>query len=151
MVITSGLFIVNKLGQLLIAHPTGHSFNSWSIPKGGLDLDESELDGAIRETFEETNLDLRGITLKNFIELPYKEYSNKKKKLKPFIIFEKELEIDLFNIEFKCNTFIDNNSKYHGLPEMNGWMFVDLERAKKLLHPTQVEVVKIIEIVLKNG
>lgn len=48
-------YINNKLYILLLKHNQGH----WSYPKGHVEAYESELETALREVKEETNLDVR--------------------------------------------------------------------------------------------
>lgn len=45
-------------GKILLVHPTNSSWQKRTIgiPKGGIDPGESEIDAAIRETFEETGI-----------------------------------------------------------------------------------------------
>jgi len=58
MRITNGAYIIDKRGNILITHPTNHVNTLWSIPKGLTDDDETSKEAAIREVWEETNLDL---------------------------------------------------------------------------------------------
>lgn len=53
---SAGIAIIwNK--KILLAHPTGHSWDSsFTIPKGTIEDDESKKEAAIRETFEEVGL-----------------------------------------------------------------------------------------------
>ena len=88
---TAGIFFINKHFKLLVAHPTGHDFDFWSVPKGKLDEGETAFAAAVRETWEETNVDLSGyFGYLNFVELEPIAYKNKRKKLTPFVIFEDE-------------------------------------------------------------
>ena len=57
-VIAAGVFLVREDGNILICHPTNHAPDFWSIPKGLVDDGEELLAAAIRETFEETNINL---------------------------------------------------------------------------------------------
>lgn len=53
---SAGLAIVWQ-GQVLLAHTTGRNFKTgYGIPKGGIDPGESEIQAAIRETFEEVGI-----------------------------------------------------------------------------------------------
>ena len=53
---SAGLSIIWQ-GQVLLAHSTGRNFKTgYGIPKGGIDPDESEIQAAIRETFEEVGI-----------------------------------------------------------------------------------------------
>ena len=47
--IAAGVFLVRKNGTVLVCHPTNHSPEFWSIPKGKLDEGETPLAAAIRE------------------------------------------------------------------------------------------------------
>lgn len=143
---TAGIFFINKDLKLLIAHPTGHDF--WSIPKGKLEKGEDSISAALRETWEETNVDLGGIT--KWYELDTIKYKHGKKKLKPFIVLEIEnLKINSDEFILKCNSIIDNNSKWNvGLPEMDDYKWVTIDEARIMLHYTQVECLDfIIEII----
>ena len=56
--IAAGMFLINKNMNLLICHPTNHKPNFWSIPKGKVEALETFVDACVRETFEESNIDL---------------------------------------------------------------------------------------------
>lgn len=53
-VLSCGILAVDDRDELLLCHATGTS--RWDIPKGRREAGESELDAALRETFEETGL-----------------------------------------------------------------------------------------------
>lgn len=142
--IASGIFVVRKDGQLLVAHPTNHAKDFWSIPKGKVEDDETFLEGAIRETYEETNLDLANTTDFEIIPLSGVNYSHRKKILYPFIYLEKkESKFKWDKITFKCNSMVDD--KRGQFPEMDDFKWVSLEEASKLLHETQVKCLTKIE------
>lgn len=53
---SAGLAIVWQ-GHVLLVHTTGRGFKKgYGIPKGGVEASETELQAAVRETFEETGL-----------------------------------------------------------------------------------------------
>tara|TARA_B100000768_G_scaffold37006_1_gene35673 strand:- start:1913 stop:2521 length:609 start_codon:yes stop_codon:yes gene_type:complete len=53
---SAGLAIIYK-GQILLGHTTGRKWtNSFGIPKGGIDKGESNIEAAIRETYEEVGI-----------------------------------------------------------------------------------------------
>lgn len=142
---TAGIFLINKDLKLLVAHPTNHPIDFWSIPKGKVDDGETELLGAIRELFEESNVDLRNITFK-FHELEHEVFKNKRKKLKPFIVFESENNIDFNSFELKCNSNVEEDRG--GFPEMDGYKYITLDEAEKCVHHTQVAcIIKIKELI----
>jgi 8-oxo-dGTP pyrophosphatase MutT (NUDIX family) len=53
----AGIFIVYE-GGVLVGHPTGHSQNFISIPKGIMDPGETHLDAMLRELKEETGYEI---------------------------------------------------------------------------------------------
>ena len=53
---SAGLLIIQD-NKILLGHPTSHSwYGSYSIPKGEIEPDESKIEAAIRETYEEVGL-----------------------------------------------------------------------------------------------
>jgi ADP-ribose pyrophosphatase YjhB (NUDIX family) len=54
-----GIIIVNDMGEILIGKRKGSHAQKYSIPGGHLDLGETFEAGAIRETKEETDLDIK--------------------------------------------------------------------------------------------
>jgi 8-oxo-dGTP pyrophosphatase MutT (NUDIX family) len=145
---TAGIFFINNDNKLLVGHPTGHDF--WSIPKGKLEEGETSYEAALRETWEETNVDLREAVQQ--YELDIIRYKSGKKKLKPFIIFEDEnRKINSEEFVFKCNSIVDKDSKWNaGLPEMDDFKWITLEEASTILHHTQVECLDIITQLIKD-
>jgi len=139
---TAGIFFINNDNMLLVGHPTGHEY--WSIPKGKLEKGETSYEAALRETWEETNVNLELVN--SHYELDCIRYKHGKKKLKPFIIFESEnRRIDSKEFSFKCNSFVSKDSKWNaGLPEMDDFKWVSLEEAKNILHYTQVQCLEFI-------
>lgn len=150
IVIASGLFIVRSDGKLLVAHPTNHDEDFWSIPKGKVEDEETLLEAALRETYEETNLDLKDSLDFNIYPLDRCMYKHKKKVLYPFLFLEKkESELNWSKLRLKCNSNVPKERG--GFPEMDDYKWVSLLEAKKLLHDTQVMCIdKIIEILTNN-
>lgn len=146
-VIASGLFIVRKDKKLLIAHPTNHKPDFWSIPKGKVEDNETCLEGALRETYEETNLDLTYTTCFEIHTLPSVNYSHKKKMIYPFLFLEKDdSDFNWNGIELKCNSNVPKERG--GFPEMDGYNWVTLDEARDLLHETQVACINLIEKII---
>lgn len=101
----SGIFILRKDGKLLICHPTNHAVDFYSIPKGKIESGETKIEAAIRETFEETNIDLFGTKDFHVTQLESVGYRSGKKTLHPFLYKEKLIStFDWENIEIKCNS-----------------------------------------------
>lgn len=147
--IAAGLFIVRKNKQLLIAHPTNHKPNFWSIPKGKVEENETFLEGALRETYEETNLDLSGSTDFDIFPMLGVNYGHKKKIVYPFLYLEKrDSKFNWGEQELKCNSNVP--AERGGFPEMDGYKWVTLDEARDLLHETQVACIdKILETINK--
>jgi 8-oxo-dGTP pyrophosphatase MutT (NUDIX family) len=132
----AGLFLVNREDKILVGHPTRHNPNFWSIPKGKLDGDETPLQAAIRETYEESNVKLFH-DLHEFIFIGKELYRHKKKDITLFAHFETENENwDKLNIT--CNSNVPEEKG--GFPEMDAFRWVTLDEARTILHETQVRM-----------
>lgn len=68
--LSCGIIVLNEEGDILLAHATGS--NHWDIPKGQTDEGESPRDTALRETYEETGIDLSGQPLVDLGAYPYR-------------------------------------------------------------------------------
>lgn len=138
----AGVFLIRKDKKLLICHPTNHKPDFWSIPKGKVDDGETPLDAAIRETFEETNIDIS--KHKVIIGLEPINYGHKKKMLHPFILHETANDnLDWNTWDIKCNSNVPEERG--GFPEMDDYKWVTIDEAKILLHDTQVKCLDAIE------
>jgi 8-oxo-dGTP pyrophosphatase MutT (NUDIX family) len=139
-VIAAGIFIIRRDNRVLICHPTNHKDTLWSIPKGKVEEGEGLIDAALRETFEETNLDLKTkIAVSSFHvhNLEAVTYGHKKKMIHPFVYIEHSFsEMDWNALEIKCNSNVPLDRG--GFPEMDEYKWVSIDEARKLLHETQV-------------
>jgi 8-oxo-dGTP pyrophosphatase MutT (NUDIX family) len=146
-VVAAGIFLVNKNNNVLICHPTNHPMDFWSIPKGKIEDGESLLECALRETFEETNIDLRKCG--NIIKLDPVSYRHGKKILHPFLIWEPlNQEVDWYGFDIRCLTHVPEDRG--GFPEMDQYKWVDFNEAKKLLHYVQAECIEPIINLIQN-
>lgn len=149
----AGIFLIRKDLKVLICHPTNHPYSFWSIPKGKIEEGEQPMEAALRETFEETNIDLHNDDRLNnerfdIFELDVVNYSHKKKDLKPYVFQEvSSSDIDWSSIIIKCNSNVP--VERGGFPEMDGYKWVTIQEAKKLLHKTQVICLEIFEKIIK--
>lgn len=142
--IAAGIFIVRKDKKLLICHPTNHAKDFWSIPKGKVEVGETMLEGALRETYEETNLFLNHSEFFDIHILEPINYNHKKKILHPFLFHEmKNSPLFWPHIEIKCNSNVPEERG--GFPEMDDYKWVTISEARKLLHETQVACLDTIE------
>jgi 8-oxo-dGTP pyrophosphatase MutT (NUDIX family) len=146
-VIAAGVFLVNKKNEVLICHPTNHSMNLWSIPKGKVEVGETMINAAIRETYEETNINLSKAD--SFIMLDMVTYTHRKKAIQGFLLLETKnpsVNFDLFKL--KCNSNVPKERG--GFPEMDDYKWVLIDEARELLHYTQVESLDKIEEIIKR-
>lgn len=111
--LSCGFLFFNKQKQLLLCHITPTATNcfikdKFDIPKGQMDNNESALEVALRELFEETNVDLSNeVETNTIIDLGVQPY-NKKKNIHLFLFWDKE-DLYLNDLtKLKCNsTFVD--------------------------------------------
>lgn len=142
---TFGIYLLNPSNDVLIGHPTNHSENLWSIPKGEKNEDESTDTPediyviAKRELFEETgiNIDQHEYVYKKY--LGTQQYKNRKKYLGAFVVKLKN-NIDVANIKCSSMVFLKNKS----FPEIDKFEWATFERALKVLHEAQCPFINII-------
>lgn len=119
-------FLIESNGLYLLGHatqPDNYIFNAtdrnWSIPKGIVEPGETLIEGAIRETLEETGLDVRDYwnalpTQPKFI------LASKNKIDHVFHIIDKSGKLQLR--DFYCDSIIENKK----FPYMNGKREIDM-------------------------
>jgi 8-oxo-dGTP pyrophosphatase MutT (NUDIX family) len=105
MVISCGFVIINTNNKILICHPTNDfsGYGIWDLPKGRIDDGETELECALREVYEETNLNLKEIKGDTSF-LSRTERNGRKYVLYVFRALE-----DLSKYEIKCNSLVDGD------------------------------------------
>lgn len=135
---TCGIFVINNNKQLLVVHPTNASWKSWSIPKGLWEEGESYDETAIREVYEETNIALDIGELRFVGELKYPKRS------KMLHAFYYQLETDGSEYDLKCESTFIHKQTQEELPENNHIEWVDIEKAKTLIHSTQLELLNFL-------
>lgn len=147
MKIVAGIFLIRKDNKLLVCHPTHHKPDFWSISKGRTEEDEEVLTAAIRETFEETNINLKVIN--KIYPLDPIVYKKNNKILYPFVLLERDNNsVDFSKFDLKCNSMVSHVKG--DFPEMDDYKYVTLEEAKSLLHETQVACLDAISKIV-NG
>lgn len=132
-------FLINSNDKFLICHATGYngSFSRnderWGIPKGIVEGVDSILDTAIRETLEETGLNIRLMKEKRQISI-YEDllFSYKTSKKTVFVYYAKS-NIDLTKNSLKCVSRIDGTD----IPENDAFMWVDWETANAMVSKRQ--------------
>lgn len=142
-----GIFLVNNEGKVLICHPTGHASWTWSIPKGNIEKGETPFEGALRETWEETNINLPPDVIKREITPQVNNKGNKE--LHTYLVLESENpNIDWGKFDLKCNShFYRNNLKY---PEMDQYQWIGIRDARDIVSDSQKRALDEVENILKS-
>lgn len=116
---SAGVIIINSNNQILGCRAYGKN-GQCDIPKGKVEDGETPYEAAIRETNEETGLDLSNIHLEEIGLLPY----NKKKNIH---LFKCNMDIDDLTI-LNCTSYFDQSGRMY--PEMEGFEWVDIDSEK---------------------
>ena len=142
MDITCGIYLYStRMRKFLIGHAT-NSRGGWSIPKGLKDEGEDELTAAIRETEEETGVNIKELNVTAIHPLPHVRYRKQKKMLAPFLVIT---DSDLEHVQPVCRSLV--NGKY---PEIDRFKWVDLEEMGRTVHEAQAEHIERIKDILQN-
>ncbi len=120
--LSCGIVIVTAERELLLCHVTGQ--NHWDLPKGGIDAGEAPVDAALRETREETGLQLDASALVEIGRLPY----TPKKSLHLFAALTPRLPLT----DFRCETYFFDRYNGRRLPEMDGYGWFGFDRIASL-------------------
>lgn len=105
--------------EVLIVRPSGNEQSTWSIPKGKIEKGETLEEAARRETWEET-----GVVADKLKPLGLVVYKSKSKKKVHCFCGE------INNADPKCASW-----------EVDRAEFVNVEKAKEILHPAQQEFI----------
>ena len=120
--ITAAIVIIGKAGDILGCHSTGKPKDSgYDFPKGCVEEGETDIDAAVRECFEETNIKVDKEKLIDCGVYPH----NKEKNIHIFIY--KTETIPAFTLG--CTSYFEDK---HGkmVPEVDGWMVVSKENRR---------------------
>jgi 8-oxo-dGTP pyrophosphatase MutT (NUDIX family) len=123
--LSCGVVILNAGRELLLCHVTGQ--NHWDLPKGGIEPGESPLLAALRETREESGLQLEGDAL---IDLGRFVYTNKKN-LHLFACLMPRFDLK----DLRCESRYLDRASSRMLPEMDGYGWFAFERIEALCTP----------------
>ena len=128
-----GVLVFNKNRQLLILKPNYKE--GWSILGGGVDIDETPIEAAIRETREEINLDLENMPL---VCVEYTQKKGIKPETLQFIFYGGELDVNEIS---KISPDKSEHSEFK---------FVDVSKAINLLNERQRYVIPFCVEAIKN-
>lgn len=134
---SSGIIITDG-EQFLIGHVTNSSY--WSIPKGLVDPGESDIDAAVRETQEETDIIVAPENLTSLGKFAYRD----KKDLSLFI-YETESDSLPPASMMKCNSVVFV-SELEGFPEIDGFRYIKFSEMEKYLNKSMHTLFKKIEL-----
>lgn len=115
-IISCGILIFHD-DKLLLCHPTNFAWNAWNIPKGKLEEGESFKECALRETFEETNIPLWNVELK---ELGLFDYTPKKD------LYLFSTKIENVPVDIKCTTYVVDKNGNNLFLEHDEFHFVEV-------------------------
>lgn len=138
-----GIFLITESWKVLIGKASKQGAHQlYSFPKGKREDNESPLDAAIRELYEEANIHIDQSKYR-IHELDVILYPKKSKCLHPFFITSLK-ETDFPNI--KCNSYAPS-----GKPELTDLEWKPIKECINLLHPTQATALeKITEFLLTH-
>lgn len=140
---TSCGFLIKSAGLYLVCHATrlkhmpDISDVHWSISKGQSDPGETDLQTAIRELQEETDLNiLKYMTIKSDLPL-LSVFEVKKKTIKVFFLNDESGILQ--TIPLKCNSIMHNHpdTRYNLLPEMDDFKWVTKEEGFNMVFESQ--------------
>ncbi len=120
-----GIMLLNKKGQVFMAHRTDSRKQAWQMPQGGIDKGEDEYEAARRELYEETHVSSISLIAESvhwyaydfpagvrFLSEKKKAFVGQKQKWFLFQFTGQENEIDLDQPD----------------AEFNQWQWVDAEK-----------------------
>ena len=120
--LSCGILILTGQRELLLCHVTGQ--DHWDLPKGGAHADESPLQAALRETREETGLDLAAAALRELGRFDYRP----KKDLHLFATLMPRFDV----AHLTCDSHFSQAGTGRRLPEMDGYDWFGFERIGEL-------------------
>jgi putative (di)nucleoside polyphosphate hydrolase len=127
--LSCGIVIVNDHCELLLCHVTGQ--NHWDLPKGGIEIGESPVQAALRETREETGLHLDSAYL---VELGRFAYTTKKD-LHLFAALTSRFSLALLRCESREKIRASHKTAGKCGCEMDGFGWFSFERVAALCTP----------------
>ena len=137
MMISAG-FLIESAGKFLICHSTSldgkfsYDDQMWGIPKGIVEKNETVLETAIRETLEETGIDVRKLRESGFLKIQEDFFRYKTTKKKVYVSYAK-CETNITKEKRICRSMI----MPFNIPENDFFMWVDWVVARKMVSKNQ--------------
>jgi putative (di)nucleoside polyphosphate hydrolase len=128
--LSCGVVILNPERELLLCHVTGQ--NHWDLPKGGIDVGETPLQAAQRETREECGWRLDDGALLDLGRFRY----TAKKDLHLFATVQPRIELK----QLRCESHYLDRFSGRQMPEMDGFGWFAFARAQTLCTPKMAAV-----------
>jgi 8-oxo-dGTP pyrophosphatase MutT (NUDIX family) len=136
-------FLIKSKGLYLLCHATqllsgpSQFDGKWTISKGRVEDGETDLEAAIRELREETNISILDHFSFRKESKWFNKFSNAKREVIVFLV-EDRTGI-LRDVELKCNSVVINHpiERYNGIPEMDAFMWVTGEEAIRMVFESQ--------------
>lgn len=130
--LSCGIVILNERAEVLLCHVTQQ--DHWDLPKGGAHAGESPLQAALRETHEETGLQLSAADLLDLGQLDYRP----KKDLHLFATLMPRFDPHML----RCESHFSQYTTGQRLPEMDGYGWFGFPRIGELCTPKMTAVLR---------
>lgn len=122
--ITCGIYLFDSRNLLLIQHPTGFPSHVWGIPKGRVDVGETNLfEVAKRELLEETGVNLDNFTIEYIEEFDSVKFNVSNRYLKSFFVKVRE---DMSDFNFFCDSMVIRGG-VPAFPEVDDWRWTTID------------------------
>ena len=133
----SGTIIIDNTSSKVLLVKEKGNLNIWSYPKGKIEINESFLDCAIRETKEETNLDIR-------------KYIDPKKVLN---VHKKKSKLYHFKLYDKSNKYINSLNKKiinSEIKEIKWFYFKDINSNNRMFNSYIRNTINSVKIIYQK-
>lgn len=138
--ITSCGFLIQSGGKFLLCHSTHPKKKAklydgrWGISKGSQEKNETFLETAARETYEEIGLNVYNYNFK--ISSNYYSFVYKSKKKRLFVYLVVDINNELKDFKFECLSKV--NDKY---PEIDAFEWVSIEEIGDIIMDSQRPII----------
>lgn len=121
---TCAVVLIDKNGSILGCHSYGQKENQgYDFPKGIKEENETDLEAAVRELYEETNIKLSQDDIEDLIDLGLHKH-NKEKNIHIFLL-KVDFQLVLFLENLKCNSYFERRGEKY--PEVDGYKIISKE------------------------